>query len=86
MFAIDGAAVSCSHSMCFTGNALSFISLTCFFFCHKVSGILIVHVLGNLEGKILCGWLAGYRSNRIVSEVVSNYLFEFGGVSGGNFE
>ena len=29
VFSIDGAAVSCSHSMCFTGNALSFISSTC---------------------------------------------------------
>ena len=86
MFAINGAAVSCSHSMCCTSNALSFISLTCFVFCLKVSGISIVHVLGKLEGKILRGWLAGYCSNRIVHEVVSNYLFEFGGVSGGNFE
>ena len=77
MFAIDGAAVSCSHSMCFTGNALSFISLTCFVLCLKVSGISIVHVLGKLEGKILRGWLAGYCSNCILSEVVSNYLLEF---------
>ena len=80
------AAVSCSHSRCCTGNALSFITLTCFVFCLELSGISIVHVLGKLEGKILCGWLAGYCSNRFVSEVVSNYLFEFGGVSGRKFE
>ena len=37
------------------------------------------------KGKTIGGWLAGYCSNWIVSEVVSNYLFGFGGVSGGKF-